>query len=52
MFWGVEGILICKTLKYFRASQVTYSAILFINLNKIAIIVNSEVAVQRFKNNL
>ena len=27
MFWGSERVLIFRTLKYFQASQVTYSAI-------------------------
>ena len=28
MFYGTKGVLIDKTLKFFQASQVTYSAIL------------------------
>ena len=27
MFWGAERVLIFKTLKFFQATQVTYSAI-------------------------
>ena len=42
MFWGAEGVLINKTLKFSQATQVTYSAILFLKFNRIAIIVNSE----------
>ena len=47
MFLGAEAVLIDRTLKTFLASLVTYSAIMFLNFNRIALIVNSEVAVQK-----